>query len=85
MKTAKLRFLSTLCRGCVFGQKDIPKCVQHKSRASYSAVVGQEWCDVVVVGGGIMGLSSAYFIKRMHPDARVCVVERDPQVSGSQW
>ena len=84
MKTMKLRFLSTLRRSGVFGQQHIPSSVQCRCRSASSTVVGQEGCDVAVVGGGIMGLSSAYFIKQMNPDARVCVLERDPQVSGSQ-
>ena len=83
MKAANLRFLPTLCRGCVLGQRHAPGGVAHRIRAASSSVVGQEGYDVVVVGGGIMGLSSAYFIKRMDPDANVCVLERDPQVSGS--
>ena len=39
--------------------------------------------DVAIVGGGIMGSSSAYFLaKRMtRGKRRICVIERDPTVS----
>ena len=37
--------------------------------------------DVVIAGGSVMGLSSAYFIKKMSPTTSVCVVERDSTVS----
>jgi glycine/D-amino acid oxidase-like deaminating enzyme len=32
--------------------------------------------DLIVIGAGIVGLSSAYFYKRSHPNARVLVLER---------
>ncbi|MEL7832688.1 FAD-dependent oxidoreductase [Fodinibius sp. Rm-B-1B1-1] len=32
--------------------------------------------DLVIVGAGIVGLSSAFFYKQEHPDARVAVLER---------
>jgi len=34
--------------------------------------------DVAIVGGGVVGLSVAYFVKRLAPSADVAVVERDP-------
>lgn len=34
--------------------------------------------DLVIVGGGIMGASLAYWLTRLAPDASVVVVERDP-------
>lgn len=34
-------------------------------------------CDVVVVGGGIVGLACAYFVKTLAPQAAVAVVERE--------
>jgi glycine/D-amino acid oxidase-like deaminating enzyme len=34
--------------------------------------------DVLVVGGGVMGASVAYWLTRMAPGTRVCVVEKDP-------
>jgi L-2-hydroxyglutarate oxidase LhgO len=33
--------------------------------------------DVVVVGGGIVGLASAYKITLSHPDISVAVLEKD--------
>ena len=33
-------------------------------------------CDVVVIGAGVMGLSSAYHLKRLNPEKRVVLIER---------
>jgi len=35
--------------------------------------------DFLIIGGGIIGLSTAREIKRRHPDARVIVIEKEPQ------
>jgi glycine/D-amino acid oxidase-like deaminating enzyme len=35
-----------------------------------------ESCDLIVVGAGIVGLSSALFYKQANPDSRVLVIER---------
>ena len=35
-------------------------------------------CDVLIVGGGIMGSSTAYHLALFEPNLRVAVVERDP-------
>ncbi len=34
--------------------------------------------DVIVVGGGVMGCSTAFHLLRAHPRQRVAVIERDP-------
>ena len=33
-------------------------------------------CDVLVIGAGVMGLSSAYHLKRLNPGKRVVLIER---------
>lgn len=35
-------------------------------------------CDVLVIGGGVMGASAAFWLTRMQPGLAVTVVERDP-------
>ncbi len=40
--------------------------------------------DVVVVGGGIVGLASAYKITLSHPDISVAVLEKEQQVAAHQ-
>ncbi|MEU8974971.1 L-2-hydroxyglutarate oxidase [Streptomyces monashensis] len=40
--------------------------------------VGAYDCDVLVVGGGIVGLSTAYAITRAAPGTRVTVLEKEP-------
>ncbi len=35
-------------------------------------------CDTLVIGGGVVGLATAYFLKTMAPTAAVAVVEREP-------
>lgn len=34
--------------------------------------------DVIIIGGGVMGASTAYWLTRMAPGLKVLVVERDP-------
>lgn len=41
-------------------------------------------CDVVVVGGGILGLAVAREMLRRHPDARLCVLEREDRLAAHQ-
>jgi len=35
-------------------------------------------CDVAIVGGGVIGLSTAYYLKTLAPTLDVAVIERDP-------
>ncbi len=39
--------------------------------------------DVLIIGGGIVGLTSAIFVKRQHPKSRVVIVERGVLPSGA--
>ncbi len=53
-------------------------------------VTGQEWepskstehYDLVVVGGGISGLSAAYFYKQKNPDGRILILENHDDFGG---
>ncbi|HLW96715.1 MAG TPA: FAD-dependent oxidoreductase [Solirubrobacteraceae bacterium] len=38
---------------------------------------GDRDCDVAIVGAGFTGLWSAYYLKRLQPDLRVSVIERE--------
>jgi len=40
--------------------------------------------DIVVVGGGIVGLASAYKITLSHPDIRIAVLEKEGQLAAHQ-
>ncbi len=40
--------------------------------------------DIVVVGGGIVGLASAYKIAKSHPGVRIGVLEKEDHVAGHQ-
>ena len=37
--------------------------------------------DVVIIGGGIMGSATAYYLKRTAPDLQIAVIEMDPSYS----
>jgi len=41
-------------------------------------------CEVAVVGGGIVGLSTAYALSRADPGARVIVLEKEPELAAHQ-
>jgi len=38
----------------------------------------QQHYDAAILGGGIIGSSTAYFLKALAPTASVCVIEPDP-------
>lgn len=40
--------------------------------------------DLVVIGGGIVGLATAYRFTQRHPDRQVIVLEKEPQVAAHQ-
>ena len=40
--------------------------------------------DIVVVGGGIVGLASAYKIARKHPGISIAVLEKEQQLASHQ-
>jgi L-2-hydroxyglutarate oxidase len=48
------------------------------------AMAGKVDFDVVVVGGGIVGLASAYKITLSHPDISIAVLEKEGQVAAHQ-
>jgi len=37
----------------------------------------QKSCDILIIGGGIIGCAVAYFLLNFDPDIKVCVVEKD--------
>jgi putative NAD(P)-binding protein/flavin-dependent amine oxidoreductase len=39
--------------------------------------------DVIVVGGGIAGLSTAFNVRKLKPDAKVLILENNPRVGGN--
>ncbi len=41
-------------------------------------------CDIVIVGGGIVGLATAYQLTRRHPDASIIVLEKEARVGQHQ-
>jgi L-2-hydroxyglutarate oxidase len=41
-------------------------------------------CDVAVIGGGIVGLATAYAIGRRSPGTRVLVLEKEPRLAAHQ-
>ncbi|TXS90644.1 FAD-dependent oxidoreductase [Parahaliea aestuarii] len=41
------------------------------------ALLGERDYDVAIAGGGYTGLWTAYYLKRLQPSLRICVLERD--------
>jgi L-2-hydroxyglutarate oxidase LhgO len=46
--------------------------------------VRDENFDIIVIGGGIVGLASAYKIMLSHPDIRIAVLEKEEKVAAHQ-
>ncbi|MBK9402719.1 MAG: L-2-hydroxyglutarate oxidase [Bacteroidetes bacterium] len=46
--------------------------------------MSQTTYDVIVIGGGIVGLSTAYKINFYHPHLKICVLEKEEKVAAHQ-
>ena len=40
--------------------------------------------DIIIIGGGIVGLATALRIKEQHPDLKLALLEKEPQLSAHQ-
>ena len=40
--------------------------------------------DYIIVGGGIVGISTAWQLQMRHPDSKILVLEKEPQLAGHQ-
>lgn len=52
------------------------------SGTSWPASAPEEECDLVVVGGGISGLSAAHFFRKQHPGARILILDNHDDFGG---
>jgi L-2-hydroxyglutarate oxidase LhgO len=46
--------------------------------------VSVERADVAVIGGGLVGLATAYQLMRLRPDLRLAIVEKEPELAWHQ-
>ncbi len=64
-----------------------PACYKRPWHRCYTAEtsasnVSNEVSDIAVLGGGITGLASAYFLTRQLPEARITLFESTPRLGG---
>lgn len=73
------KMTSGLLRTSVQALNKLPFSISKYSRHVSTCLPPKE-VDVLIAGGGIMGLTTAYFLaKRIDPN-RICIIERDNQV-----
>ena len=78
-----VNFLNILLKRCYTS----PACQKHASRKCYSTGINplqndNEISDIAVLGGGITGLTSAYYLTQQLPDARITLFESTSRVGG---
>ena len=62
--------------------KNIPSQEHHTSSMNQIDIDdNQEFYDVIIVGAGISGLSSAYFLKKKHPNLKMLIIEAKDRVN----
>lgn len=54
-----------------------------RSRRSYATASSPDLpSDIAVLGGGLTGLTTAYYLTRFHPDAKITIYESQARVGG---
>lgn len=77
VKTAKDKVKSFITR-----IQDVRESANKAVKSPYRDGVFPEHCDIVIIGGGAMGSSIAYWLKQRAPNAiTVTVIEKDPLVN----
>lgn len=71
-------------RGSHLGSFEVAHQLARESRRDWGPVTepDADLYDLVVVGGGVSGLSAAYFYRQAHPDARVLVLDNHDDFGG---
>ena len=63
-----------------------PTCGRHAQRCHYatkvSSSIEREATDIAILGGGITGLASAYYLSRFLPDANITLFEASSRLGG---
>ena len=50
----------------------------------YFCAMNKPQFDVIVIGAGIVGLSTAYKLNLHHPNLKICVLDKENKVSAHQ-
>lgn len=77
-----VNILEILLRQCYVS----PACGRYAQRCHYAtksrSSIEREATDIAVLGGGITGLASAYYLSRFLPDARITLFEASTRLGG---
>ena len=76
--------MSTALRGSHKGSFEIAHELAWAGKNDWGEVAAQDRTeyDLVVVGGGVSGLSAAYFYQQRHPDARILILDNHDDFGG---
>lgn len=71
-------------RGSHAGSFDVAHALAREGRTDWGPVAADDEApyDLVVVGGGVSGLSAAFFYRERHPDARILVLDNHDDFGG---
>ena len=71
-------------RGSHVGSFEVAHQLTREGRSDWGSVTepDADIYDLVVVGGGVSGLSAAYFYRQEHPDARILILDNHDDFGG---
>src|SRR3989338_7315709 len=53
-------------------------------KKKYIKIMNQSCFDITIIGGGIVGLATAFQLQKYHPNYSVCIIEKENQVAMHQ-